>query len=80
MRTLKSCQKSFSVVYFQQMKRKENGKMILKNGRFYSVEQDEYCWKVIFEKSDAVIVFKFKKKEFSDLGALVNYVKTCADF
>ncbi|MBR1624541.1 MAG: hypothetical protein IJ676_02240 [Clostridia bacterium] len=54
--------------------------MILKNGRLYSVEQDEYCCKVIFEKSDAVIVFKFKKKEFSDLGALVNYVKTCADF
>ena len=54
--------------------------MIFKNGKLYSVEQDEFCWKVVYRKSDAVIVFKFRKRDFKDENALVNYVQTCADF
>lgn len=54
--------------------------MILKNGKLYSIEQDEFCWKVVYEKTDAVLVFKFRKSDFSDESALVNYVQTSANF
>lgn len=53
---------------------------VLKNGKLYSVEEDEFSWKIIFRKSGSVIVFKFGKKDFRNADDVKNYVKRCAQF
>ena len=53
---------------------------ILKNGKTYMLEEDEYYWKIILKKSGSVIIFRFGKREFSDAEELTDYVKLCAEF
>lgn len=53
---------------------------ILKNGKLYEVEEEEYAWKIFFRKAGSVIVFNFGKKEFDSVEEVKNYVKLCAEF